>query len=163
MTENPMPLTEEPHETRPEDTTRHSKGSWYLLTGLVLGLILGLLFAWVIDPVVYRSTEPATLKENAKETYRLMIAQAYAATGNLERAKQRLALLEDDNMVNALGAQAQRALANGKAEDARTLALLAAALQSEASPLPTSPPDPTQTPNASAVPTQTLPALTPIP
>lgn len=35
------------------------RGGWYLLTGVILGLILGLIYAWVINPVVYESTLPS--------------------------------------------------------------------------------------------------------
>ncbi len=105
---------------------------WYLLTGLILGFLLGLLYAWWVNPVVYSDTEPATLRADYKDLYRATIAQAYAATGDLARAESRLALLRDEDAVFALGTQAQQMLAAGEAEDARALALLAAALQAEA-------------------------------
>jgi hypothetical protein len=129
---------------------------WYLLTGLILGFILGLVYAWLIDPAVYPNTTPASMQESYKDAYRLTIAQVYAATGNLDRAQRRLALLEDNNPIFALGAQAQRQLANGYSDDARSLALLASALESGSSGSA-----PTSTP--SAVPTQTLPVITPMP
>ena len=31
------------------------RSSWYLLTGIILGLILGLAYAWLINPVIYKS------------------------------------------------------------------------------------------------------------
>ena len=104
---------------------------WYLITGLVLGFLLGLLYAWLINPVVYSNTEPATLRSDYKENYRLNIAQAYAATGDLERAESRLALLREEDAIFELGSQAQQALAAGFSEDARALALLASALQDD--------------------------------
>jgi len=138
------------------------KGHWYLLTGVILGLILGLFYAWIINPVIYENTLPASLNDAYKDTYRRTIADVFAATGNLERAEQRLALLQDEDIVFVLGAQAQQALANGNASQAHALALLASALQSgeSAQPLPAAP---TARPPADAVPTQTLPAVTPIP
>jgi hypothetical protein len=121
--------TQEPQE--------HKAFPWYLLTGLVLGFILGLLYAWLFNPVVYSNTEPATMRADYKDLYRATIAQAYAATGDLARAESRLALLQDEDPVFALGTQAQQMLAVGEAYDARALALLAAALQAEGdSPLP---------------------------
>lgn len=104
---------------------------WYLLTGLVLGFLLGLLYAWLLNPVVYNNTEPATMRSDYKDLYRVTIAQAYAATGDLARAESRLALLRDEDPVFVLGTQAQQMLADGEAEDARALALLAAALQAK--------------------------------
>jgi hypothetical protein len=105
------------------------RGSWYLLTGLVIGLALGLVYAWVISPVAYVDTDPSTLREDFKDVYRSQIAAAYAATGNLPRARLRLALLKDADPATALAAQAQAILAQGgPQDDARHLALLAADL-----------------------------------
>jgi hypothetical protein len=151
-------MTEEIRSKAP----RTKRSAWYLLTGLVLGLIIGLVFSLLISPLQYEHTDPSTLKDNDKETYRLMIAQVFAATGDLERARFRLALLGDEDAAFALGAQAQRALANGQSEDARALALMASALQFGGS-TPTSAPDVTSTPTINPIATQTLPALTPIP
>jgi hypothetical protein len=135
------------------------QGSWYLLTGLVLGLAFGLVYAWLVNPAIYQHVTPASLAPTFKDSYRSLIAQTYAATGNLERATHRLALLEDPNPVFALGAQAQQALADGQAEEAHALALLASALQGdatmEAGPIPTATLPP--------VPTRTLPINTPTP
>ncbi len=122
---------------------------WYLLTGLILGFIVGLVYAWLIDPAVYPNTVPASMQDGYKDTYRLTIAEVYAATSNLDRAEQRLALLEDGDPIIALGAQAQRQLAAGNAENARTLALLASALAGGSVE---------STPTPELAPTQTLPA-----
>ena len=119
--------TPEPRERKPFP--------WYLLTGLVLGFLLGLLYAWLLNPVVYSNTEPTTLRADYQDLYRATIAQAYAATGDLARAESRLALLQDEDPVFALGTQAQQMLAVGEADDARALALLAAALQAEGNSL----------------------------
>lgn len=120
------------------------RGAWYLLTGLFLGLILGLVYAWLFRPVIYSHSTPASLGEKDKEIYRIMIAQVYAVTGDLDRAQLRLALLDNDNPVYALGSQAQRCMAEGKTTEARALALLASVLQSS-TPAATSSPIPTQT------------------
>ena len=136
----------------PEPPSERKRGSWYLLTGVILGLVFGLVYAWVINPVIYTHSTPASLQEDDKDSYRSLIAQVYAATGDLERAQLRLALLENKNPVYALGTQAQRCLAEGYTTEARALALLASALQSESPVVPTTP-----------VPTQTLDYSTPIP
>ena len=141
----PPPIEPIPQDPEP------SRGSWYLLTGIVLGLIFGLVYAWLVNPVVYHDTHPASMKDSFKDSYRRTIAQAYAETGNLDRAVSRLALLKDPDPVYALGAQAQQALAEGQPEEARALALLASALQDrgsmEVEPIPTAtlPPIPTRT------------------
>ncbi|MCB2213907.1 hypothetical protein KQH50_00790 [bacterium] len=128
------------------------RGPWYLLTGLILGLLVGLAYSLWIDPAVFGDMTPAQLAAEDRAAYRLLIAEAYAATENLDRAQRRLVLLEDADPVYALGAQAQRALAEGASAEARALALLASALQNTANP-----------PAVTPIPTFTLPALTPVP
>lgn len=155
-------MTEDTQEILMPQTSIKKHGPWYLLTGLILGFLLGVIYTWWINPVVYESTDPASLRGDFKEIYRTTIAQVYAATGNLERAARRLELLADENPIYALGAQAQRALAEGEDEQAHDLALLASALQ-VVSVKPSMIPIPTATTTSEAVPTQTLPALTPVP
>jgi len=147
---------EDTQEVRSTSATVEKRGAWYLLTGVILGLILGLVYTWVIDPVIYENSAPANLEEGDKDTYRSMIAQVYAATGNFNRAVMRLSVLEDDDPVYVLGAQAQRTLADGRQQEAWCLALLASALQTSLEHVnQTHPPDVVQT--------QTLPGsnLTP--
>lgn len=119
------------------------RGHWYLLTGIVIGAVLGLLVAWVVAPVQYTETNPATLRADFKDEYRYLIAASYSVTGNLGRARARLGLLNDGNPVHALGDQAQRMLANNTSQDVvGKLADLSQALQGavtpDASPTPQS-------------------------
>jgi len=116
-------------EYRTESEPEGKHGGWYILIGLVLGVILGVAYTWIANPVVYETTAPSTLGKTDKDAYRSLIAQVYATTGNLERALHRLEVLEDVNSVYALGAQAQRVMAEGYPDEARTLALLASAIQ----------------------------------
>jgi len=160
-------LPEETRKLRIEPEPGERRSAWYLLTGLILGMFLGLIYSWVINPVIYTYTVPANLDDQDKSTYRSLIAQVYAATNNYERAASRLALLEDEDSVYILGAQAQRALAKGDAKEAHALAYLASSLMSQSSSsqetdLPPSP-DPTSTATPVSVPTQTLPPITPMP
>ena len=136
----------------PEPSSERKRGSWYLLTGVILGLLIGLVYTLLINPVVYTHSTPASLQEGDKDAYRSLIAQVYAVTGDLERAQLRLALLEDENPVYSLGAQAQDSDAERNTTEARALALLASALQSTAPTATTAP-----------IPTQTLPLNTPTP
>jgi hypothetical protein len=102
------------------------KGSWYLLTGLLIGLGLGLIYAWLIEPVEYIDTAPHSLSPAIKERYRSLISLAYQADGDIGRARQRLALLQDINPQSVLAAQAQQEVANsGSPQEAQALALLA--------------------------------------
>jgi hypothetical protein len=155
-------MREEPHETPNLEEQPPRIGSWYLLTGLVLGILIGLIISLVLFPIRFRTIDPSKLGENYKATYRLMIANVYAATGDLDRAQQRIDLLADKAPISTLGTQAQRYLASGLSEDAQTLALLASALTSGVVPQET-PENFPSTIESEAVPTQTLPPLTPIP
>src|SRR5690348_319460 len=91
------------------------RGSWYLLTGLILGLALGLAYSWIFSPVKYVDTAPYSLRDDFKDQYRNLIASAYLTDGDLGRAKARLALLKDDDPSRVLAAQAQRVVAGGGA------------------------------------------------
>ncbi len=103
---------------------------WELVLALLAGLGLGLLYSWVISPIRYVNTTPNSLRADFKDQMRASIAAAYAATGNLERARARLALLGDTDSVEALSAQAQQMLASGASgQSASQLAKLAEDLQ----------------------------------
>jgi len=105
------------------------RGNWYLLTGLIIGLAAGVIFSWWLFPVKYVDTDPSSLSETDKDEYRLVIALAYQANHDIGRARERLSLINDDNDIQALAAQAQRMLGeNYPPDEARALALLAADL-----------------------------------
>lgn len=130
------------------------RNPWHLLIGLILGFGLGLVISWSIAPKAYTDTSPAILRTEFKNAYRALIASAYESTGDLTRAEERLATLEDENPVEALTIQAQRELVEGNTSTTGALAALAndlgqAYAQLEASP--TSTRFLTQTP----IPTQT--------
>jgi len=131
---------------------------WFLLTGLLLGLGLGLVCSWVLCPARYAQTSPETLRADFKETYRSLIARAYAYDHNLPRARARLELLGERAPAEALAAQAQRALAAGHSPtEVSALGDLAAALGaapgSGAKPTVAPSTPPSLTPLATASPT----------
>lgn len=102
------------------------RGSWYLLTGIVIGIVLGLFYAWKIQPAQYINAAPDALSQEFKDQYRIMIAKAYLANGDPVRAKARLELLGSGDLFQALSEQAQRTLAqNNQSEEARALGILA--------------------------------------
>ncbi|TAK14787.1 MAG: hypothetical protein EPO32_00410 [Anaerolineae bacterium] len=104
---------------------------WFLVTGLVIGLALGLVYAWVLSPVETIDTFPHSLRADFLDDQRVLIAQAFVATGDLGRAQARLALLQDPDPARTLAMLAQRLLAQGEdADDARALGLLSSALES---------------------------------
>jgi len=117
---------------------------WIPLLALALGFSLGLAYAWLVSPLGAVDASPHALRADFKDAFRSAIAAAYAATGDLERARARLELLGDPDTAQALTAQAQRMLAAGQPfEDVRQVALLASILQgqqvagSPPAPLPT--------------------------
>ncbi|MFZ5908801.1 MAG: hypothetical protein ACOYYU_02150 [Chloroflexota bacterium] len=150
---------------------------WLSLLALALGFGLGLGYAWLVSPLGAVDASPRALRADFKDAFRSAIAAAYAATGDLERARARLELLGDPDPAQALTAQAQRMLAAGEPlESARQVALLASILQgqevaaSPPAPLPTNTglPSPTAsqdtaTPETSLPVTETQPAGASIP
>jgi hypothetical protein len=93
------------------------RGSWYLLTGVVLGVAAGLVYSWVISPVRYVDAPPSALRADYKDDYRALVAAAYLYSLDLVRAEDRLAQLKDDKSAETLAMQAQRALAEGHSEE----------------------------------------------
>ena len=142
------------------------RGPWYLFTGVVIGVVLGLLIAYGLSPVQYIDTAPVSLRGDAKEVFRGLIAQAYLADGDLARARSRLALLQDANPLQVLADQAQRMLAkNTSPDEARALAQMAADMQSAPAPGTSGTPGPveqdaTPTPATSTVKTDVIPTST---
>jgi hypothetical protein len=127
-----------------------NRNNWFLLTGIVIGLVLGVLYSLVINPVTYVDAGPDSLSQANQDHYRLMVALAYRANGDLGRAQARLRLFDDDNPAYTLGAQAQRSLANGgDADMARALAQLAADFNN---PLPVAVVAATSTPGVTLTP-----------
>ncbi len=104
--------------------------NFFLISALLAGLGLGLVYSWLISPVTYVDANPAILRADFKDQYRIVIAAAYDTTHNLPRARARLELLGDADPVGELSAQAQRMLASGESfEHVRPLAQLATDLQ----------------------------------
>jgi hypothetical protein len=110
-------------------TKSDERGSWYLLTGLIIGVMLGVAYSRFFQPLEYVDTDPSTLRQDYKDRYRALIAAAYLSNGDLVRASARLELLKDPDIFRALTEQAQRTLAqDGASAEAQALGLLAIAL-----------------------------------
>lgn len=99
-----------------------------ILLALLAGLGAGLVYSWLISPLQLTDAPPSLLRADFKDQFRSAIAASYAATGNLPRAEARLAQLGDPDPLEALNAQAQRAIATGAFAEADQLAALASAL-----------------------------------
>lgn len=96
--------------------------------GMLLGLAGGLYYAWLVNPVEYVETAPESLRQDFREDYLALIGAAYAGTGDLIRARARLALFPDLDPQEDLPAIAQQRFAAGL-RDATGLAQLAADLE----------------------------------
>jgi len=140
-----------------------------LVLGIIVGIAFGLFYGWQIDPVKYKDTEPSSLRADYKEQYLILIASAYKADGNLDRARIRLATLRDPDPIRTITALAQRMAAEGK--DASSPAVLAADLVGGVQPVASVSDTPFST-AAPILPTETftppptallIPSLTPFP
>ena len=106
------------------------QSSLYLISGIVIGLLVGLIYTILIDPVTFVDTQPSSLNEESKSNFRMLVAKAYQANGDLGRASTRLNLLSESNPISILSVQAQNIITTGgNMEDARKLALLANDMQ----------------------------------
>lgn len=136
------------------------RGGWYLLGGLFTGIGIGVLTAWVIAPVQFTDTSPASLRTDFKDEYRLLIASAYDANPDLVRARARLDTLADADASMALLEQLSRMGNTAQAQNLGRLKDALAALPAPTSvitpsPSPTSATD-TPTPTEAATSAQPL-------
>lgn len=72
--------------------------------GLTLGIALGLVAGWVLWPVEYADVSPDLLDDGFQFDYATMIAHTYAADGDLDLARARLARLGDRGATTLLNA-----------------------------------------------------------
>ena len=77
--------------------SRHTRRYIFFLGAILLGLTLGVIYGWVINPVVYKSTGMGTLRLDYKTDYALMVAELYQAEGDVAMALARLAYLEEES------------------------------------------------------------------
>ena len=144
-----------------------------ILLGIFLGIGVGLYYAWVINPVVFQDASPARFSDSYKAEYIYLISQSYAADQDLERAKQRLATLEDPHIEQTIVSLLEQFLQEQRPPATlRTLAVLAqdlgitdnvvALFAPPGTVTPTA--TPTLTPTIPANPTPTIaPSVTPLP
>ena len=90
-----------------------------ILLGVVLGIAGGLVYGWVVQPVRLVETSPSALRTDFQDDYVALIAAAYAATGDLPRARARLALLPGAPDPDRLAAMAQARLGRRTTEGAK--------------------------------------------
>ncbi|TKJ30201.1 MAG: hypothetical protein CEE40_06030 [Chloroflexi bacterium B3_Chlor] len=143
-----------------------------LIVGGVM-LAVGLLSPWRLCLVEKERPETAALLDYLREQYMIGVSDSYAANRDLDRARERLTALGEEDPVSAVAELASRYIeSDGDAEATRRLIALALALGAEdesmaeylvataPSPTPTETPIPTFTPTDTPAPTQT-PTLVP--
>ena len=105
------------------------KRVWQATGSVVAGLVLGFVVGWWLWPVEYTNTTPGVLRQDYRDDYVVMVATAYQVDGDLERARQRLALLNPEEPAAPVVELANRLIGvGGSAEDINRLARLARTL-----------------------------------
>lgn len=110
-----------------------TRGSLYILTGLMLGIGIGLIYAWLIHPLGMGNSTPGSLRIQDKDRYRALTALGFVSSGDLVRAKARLELLGDSDPARSVQDQADRLSAFGETNEVTALKLLARALKGNVS------------------------------
>jgi hypothetical protein len=77
----------------------------YSVIALVIGLSLGLFYGWVISPVQFVDTTPASMRADYRADYVLMVAEAFHADQDAGLALRRLAVFGSDTPAD-IAAQA---------------------------------------------------------
>ncbi len=118
----------EAHKQKTVNRTGH-KGLIRIIAGVPLGLALGFAIGWWLWPVQYTNTAPSALRKDYRDDYIVMVATAYEVEKDLELARERLELLNQEKPTAPVIELAERIIeANGNPEDIEHLAHLAAAL-----------------------------------
>lgn len=104
-----------------------------MLVVVLLGFTLGILYGWLIQPVHYVDTAPASLRADYRTDYVLMVAQAYASAQDLQAAQVRLASLGPEPAADHVSEALTYAVDHGFSRfDLDTLNQLAIALRQAA-------------------------------
>ena len=102
----------------------------FSIIAIALGIGLGLLYGWVISPVQFVDTTPASMRADYRADYVLMIAEAYHADQNTDLAVRRLAVFGSNSPADIAAQALQTGQTIGySAEDISTLQELTRALQ----------------------------------
>lgn len=92
--------------------------------GLILGVSLGLYLGWVAWPTEFTDADPTILREDYKEEYALMIANAYRLDGDLTAARRQLQSLGKEEPDRWLLTLTVDAILSGRDEEQVILPLV---------------------------------------
>ncbi len=84
-----------------------------IVFALILGVAAGLAYGWLIQPVKYVNTAPASLRVDYRTDYVLMVAEVYQANGDLNAARVRLAALGPQSPLDMVTAALEYTVAHG--------------------------------------------------
>ncbi len=113
---------------------------WLLLVvGAVTGLAAGVGYAWLVRPARFADAAPASLREDFRDEYLALIAAAFQASGDAQRAQARLALFPDLAPGDLANISARLAVLHGEDASVHGLATLAALETLRPQPTPTGP------------------------
>jgi len=102
--------------------------------GLAIGTGLGLWYGWIVDPVEYVDTDIAYLHPAYRDQVVLMIAESFAADGDLSTARARLAMLALPDPASAVADLAEEAIGARPQAQVEALVRLAFALGVQRAP-----------------------------
>jgi hypothetical protein len=130
--------------------------------GLIGGLMIGLWAGWIAWPVQVSNVDVSDLNPSSQDEYVVLVASDYAFDQNLDRARQRLALLHDSAISVRVATLAKQDAAQDEPY-AAALAALAVALGSTDNDIALIATTATPTITNTPLPTRTLlPSITPI-
>lgn len=84
-----------------------------LLIAIILGIALGLLYGWLIEPVRFVDTTPASLRADYRADYILMAAESYSADKNAGLAARRLSIFGSESPADLVSQALQTGRQSG--------------------------------------------------
>jgi hypothetical protein len=63
---------------------------------ILVGVAAGLAYGWLINPVQFNETTSATMRQDFRTDYVLMVSESYRADQNIEKALQNLSFFKDE-------------------------------------------------------------------
>ena len=92
-----------------------------IAVAIIVGIALGIIYGWMIEPVEYVNATPDILREDYRADYVLMVAEAYQAEQDSNRAARRLAILGSEPPAQIVNGAIEFASAQGYTPDEMTL------------------------------------------
>ncbi len=74
---------------------------FFFFLSIAAGVGLGLYYGWVVNPVQYVNTSPASLRADFRTDYSLMVAEIYQHDHNIANAARQLANLGSTSAVES--------------------------------------------------------------